>query len=166
MMSEVSMAIDDFDVSEKWKERFEIFEKCGARDGYKTYSKNFKSLESREVFSIYFNIWAFIFWPYYYFVKKMWHKGFVLLGLPFLVGNIATILEFLIKKPIPNIIPMGGGVAVCAVMANYDYYRKTVCSEKMWKTFSIFSNLLIAILFAIINFAVRVIIVSLMEARI
>ena len=44
------------------------------------------------IWSIKFNLWAFVFAVFYYAAKGMWKKGLTLLGLSFLIVGVAALL--------------------------------------------------------------------------
>ncbi len=155
------MNIDQLDVNEKWKRKFEIFEKAGANKGYSNI--NYNGIEPKQRNLIMFNSLAFIFSPFYYFVKKMPEKALVLLGIGFLMVIILELFRFFTALTLPNIVYAIPLSALCGIFANYDFYRKKVHCEKMWKKFSVFSSLWAAILFCVIAFTITISALYLLE---
>ncbi|MGO4999917.1 DUF2628 domain-containing protein [Oceanisphaera sp. W20_SRM_FM3] len=148
------------DVNEKWKLKFNTLKNIGADDNfiYKCMSSTeYKNLPFKEKQKVSFNILAFLFGPLYYFFKKMWLKGAVILGGVWIFASLLTLVEATIGIILPSVfywIPSG---VVCAQLANYDFYRKKVHSENMWQDIpSIFSTKVGAIGFPVIAFAVLI----------
>lgn len=108
--SGIKKDIASLNVSHGWKERFELMERIGWGDGmWKNYRKHM-SLSPSERFKIGFNLWAFLFGPFYYFAKGMWGKGALILGAAFVLALLGGVPAFLIP-------------AYCCGVANYHYYR-------------------------------------------
>jgi uncharacterized protein len=131
--TDVVTSINELDVSEYWKKKFEILERAGEfKNG--TY-ENFKSLSFTERRKIGFNFIAFIGCPFYYFFKKMWGKGWVLFGLSVLINAAITGVEIATKIHVPNYVYQSVPAVIFASIANYDFYRFKVHNETMWKPF-------------------------------
>ncbi len=144
--------INELDVSESWKKKFEILERAGE---FKNGSyENFKALSFMERRKIGFNFIAFIGQPFYYFFKKMWGKGWVLFGLTVLINTVITVIEMIIKTPIPNVVYQIIPAVMFAQMANYDFYRFKVHNETMWKPFLILNKPAAYIGFAVVSIAI------------
>jgi len=144
--------IEEIDVSDSWKKKFELLEKAGEFNGV-TY-ENYKSLSFKERQKIGFNLIAFIFGPFYYFYKKMWAKGGALFGLIILINVILTIIEMAIGTSFSTIIYQVPGAVICASLANYDFYRFKVHKETMWSKFSFFKDTASIIAFPVISLGV------------
>ena len=128
-MTETQQSIE---VSDSWNQKFAVLEKIGANEGLKAYFDNYKSLTFGERFKVGFNILAFIFGPFYYFAKKMWFKGAFLFGAVISINILLTIIETALGTEFPMIIYQAPGAAVCASLANYDFYRFCKQQEKIW----------------------------------
>lgn len=147
-------SINELDVSESWKKKFEILERAGEfKNG--TY-ENFKSLSFTERLKIGFNFIAFIGQPFYYFFKKMWGKGWVLFGLIVLINAAITVVEIVAKIHISNAVYQSVSPVIFASMANYDFYRFKVHNETMWKPFLKLNKPAAYIGFAVVSLAVLV----------
>jgi hypothetical protein len=123
---------DSIEVSDSWKRRFELLEKAGAGDGLKAYLRRYKALSYGERLKTGFNFWGLVFGPIYYFCKKMWQKGAFLLGAMWTLSAALTLVEIAIGKTLPAVIYYIPMAAVCASLANYDYYRLRVKQECLW----------------------------------
>lgn len=123
------------DVSKAWKTKFDILQKIGADEKfvYKAMgSAEYKKLSFREKYRISFNILAFLFGPLYYFSKKMWTKGAIILGAIWILAAFLTLVEVVVGTALPAVIYWAPSAAICAQLANYDYFRKVMHAENMW----------------------------------
>lgn len=112
-------------LSDIWKTKFELLEKAG---GVKL--PNAKNLLFGERMKVVFNIWGFLFGPFYYFAKGMWKKAISLFGLSVL---IIVILEVICKEfGISNVITNFVAGAIFATRANIDYYKKVKLGDNNW----------------------------------
>lgn len=145
-MSDVSHEDKKFTsmIDKKWEEKFEILNKIGSDEAFiysAMKSDEYNRLSFKEKQKISFNIWAFLFGPLYYFSKKMWAKGSVILGSIWLLASFFTLIESIIGLTLPNLIYWVPSAVICAQLANYDYFRKVVHDENMWPGLpSIFSK--------------------------
>lgn len=145
-------SINELDVSESWKKKFEILERAGE---FKNGSyENFKSLGFMERRKIGFNFIAFIGQPFYYFFKKMWGKGWVLFGLSVLINAAITVVEIVAKIHVPNAVYQIVPAVMFAQMANYDFYRFKVHNETVWKPFLKLNKPAAYIGFAVVSIAI------------
>lgn len=123
-------------LSDSWKNKFTVFQKLGGSERSfhdMTSSPEYKALTSKERRIITFNFWAFFFSSLYYFSKKMWAKGAIIMGCGFLWAAILTIIETVLKiAPLPNPVYWTPSAVFCGMMANYDYFRMVYTGEKMW----------------------------------
>jgi hypothetical protein len=119
--------IDALDVSDKWKQKFRIFEKAG---GPKL--PRFKELAARERSKITFNILAFLFGPFYYLAKGMWRKALSLSAAVFVAVLVVAIVLILVD--LGGLVgALGYGAnAIYAARANVDYYKKMVLGDNGW----------------------------------
>lgn len=140
---------ETIEVSDSWKKRFEILEKMRADNGFKDFF-HYDKLSPRDNFKARFNIWAFCFRQFYYFAKKMWLKGAFLFGAGILLNVVFSILESALGTTFPMFVFHVPSHLVCAMFANYDYYRFCTKQEKMWGGFpKLFSSRIGAIGFLI-----------------
>mgnify|MGYP003375681077 CR=1 FL=1 len=155
---------NQIDISETWKERFEIFEKIGAGEKEKSYykflttsSSEFKALSFKERLKINFNILAFLFGPIYYLIKKMWIKGAFLFGATCILNTLFMLIEAIIGISFPSTvyyIPTG---LIFSQAANYDYYRYIKYNEEIWpNTPKISTTPIDAIIFSIATFVLLI----------
>ncbi len=119
-------------LNESWRKKFEILAKADA-DGKSPFavigSPSFRDLPAKERSKISFNIWAFLLSIIYYWVKGMWVKGFLLIGVTNLVAIPFFFLQILTGIAFPVfVIPavLAGG------MANIDYYNFVKTGQKAW----------------------------------
>ena len=156
----------DRDLSEKWQSRFASMDAAGLRHPWfrvwalsRSYGEvkakwQAMSTEEKEAANSYnlpafwrevvgFNVPAFVFGPYYYFAKKMFYKGAVLLSLGLLVevvladtfgpfpdtGDPADIDTAYLEVFSYFFLVMGSSLGL---VANYDYYRHVRLEEKIW----------------------------------
>jgi len=144
--------INELDVSESWKKKFEIFERAGE---FKNGSyENFKALSFMERRKIGFNFIAFIGQPFYYFFKRMWGKGWVLFGFSVLINAAITVVEIVAKIHVPNAVYQIIPAVMFAQMASYDFYRFKVYNETMWKPFLKLNKPVAYIGFAVVSIAI------------
>lgn len=115
----------DKDVSESWKKRFSILEKAGGPKLQKVRELGF--VERRKLF---FNIWGFLFGPFYYLAKGMWKKAIILTALAIAaVVVLELVLEAMgVGSKITNFV----APAIFSTRANIDYYKKIVLDDNEW----------------------------------
>lgn len=122
-------------LSQAWQRKFGLLEKVGA-DHQSIYramgTAEYKALGFRDKQRITFNFWAFIFGPLYYFAKKMWAKGVLILALIWLFSTILTLVEVALGFGLPEVVYWIPGAVICAQLANHDYYRKVMMDETAW----------------------------------
>ena len=93
-----------------------------------------------ERLKIGFNLPAFLFGPFYYFMKGMWKKGGIILtGILFLDTGLMAI-ELLGNVIVPSMLYWVPGYALCASLANYDFFRCVVHQEYMWNPLRAFEH--------------------------
>ncbi len=123
-------------ISEKWLKKFELLKMIGAdKKSYfaATKSPEFKKLSFREKHKINFNWLAFFFGAFYYFSKKMWSKGNIILGSTFLLAGILSLIESAFSFTFPATIYWIIPASFCSSLANYDYFKFVTEDEKIWK---------------------------------
>jgi hypothetical protein len=115
------------DISQIWRIRFDLIEKAGGRG-----LPMRQQLSFGEHFRMTWNIWAFLFGPFYFLVKGMWRKALVywLLGfVPLMLIDLAS--------PDNELGPLKFDVNIaaaawCMLRSNTDYYRKLVLKDNGW----------------------------------
>lgn len=117
------------DLPEIWKKRFALMERAG---GLKM--TRLKDLGFWERSACTFNVLAGIFGPFYYIAKGMWKKGLAYWCLG-IVGIV--VLEVLVSLVgyghlLERVHYTGMWVALFALMANRDYYKKVVLGDNRW----------------------------------
>ncbi|WP_281556846.1 DUF2628 domain-containing protein [Thalassomonas sp. RHCl1] len=124
-----------YQVSDKWQTKFALLEKIGADKQFifqAARGDGFKALPFKQRQQISFNLFAFLFGPFYYFGKKMWHKGALLLALTWLWSCLIFIVEITLETKLANLAYWIVPAAICAQLANYDYFRFITQQEKTW----------------------------------
>src|SRR5690606_170836 len=124
-------------------------------------SAEYKALGFREKNKISFNILAFLFGPLYYFSKTMWAKGAVILGTTWLLAALLTLVEVVVGVELPAVVYWIPSAVICAQLANYDYFRKVMHGEKMWRGMPDISSMPVgAIGFPVVAFLLLIVISS------
>lgn len=78
-----------------------------------------------------FNIWPFLFGPFWYFYHGMWKKGLVLLVFIFLLLYVLDFITLQIFNKQGFFDKFLSGI-VCSTFANYDYYCFKVRKQTGW----------------------------------
>ena len=123
-------------LSDSWLKKFNLLAKIGADEQFifKAMSGDkFKDLPFIDRQKITLNIFAFFFGPLYYFSKKMWHKGALLLAVTWLWACLLFLVELLADIALANIAYWIVPAVLCAQLANYDYFRFISQKEKVWQ---------------------------------
>lgn len=122
-------------LSKAWQHKFDLLEKVGANHQsiYRAMgTPEYKAMGFRDKQRISFNVWAFLFGPLYYFVKKMWAKGLLILAFIWLLATVFTLVEVALGTRFPDVVYWIPGAVIFAQLANHDYYRKVMKDEKIW----------------------------------
>jgi hypothetical protein len=119
----MAKSISELQIPEKWKKKFLIIEEAGGVNtldvGELTFGKRF---------SLFWNIWALLFGPFYYTYLGLWRQA-VSYFFVFLIV-IILLLSFGLAE-IAN--ATGSGLAIVYMMrANTLYYRKVVLGQNLW----------------------------------
>ncbi len=113
------------EVSDAWKEKFALIEKAG---GVKLPKAG--ELEFWERLKVTFNIWGFLFAPFYYLAKGMWKKAIVLTALSIV---IVVVLDAIFGGiGIVDLMTNFVAPAIFAARANIDFYKKSVLGDNNW----------------------------------
>lgn len=126
LSSEAQSAVDRINslgLSNTWKKRFVLIAKAGGPE-----VPQLRQLSSKERRSIGFNVFAFLFGPFYYLLKGLWRQASVYFGL--------TVLGILLMdaaglEQIDRIVA-GIAAAMYSWRANISYYRRAVLGETFW----------------------------------
>lgn len=112
-------------ISDSWQKRFKLIEKAG---GSKL--PQIKKLNFGERMNVSFNVWGFLFGPFYYLTKGMWKKAITLVVLSVLAYVvIAAILEAMkFNSTILNFL----SALIFASRANIDFYKKMTLNNDEW----------------------------------
>ncbi|MDD5358721.1 MAG: DUF2628 domain-containing protein [Sulfurovaceae bacterium] len=116
--------------SETWTKRFDFFKQNGAPNT-QTFKDAFKQLTFGERITIGMNFWAFFFSFIYFFIKGMWKKGLVLLGIFVVLSIIASLLG-------SHSAATGFRIAfgmLAGMIANYSFYQKEILGEDDYNIF-------------------------------
>lgn len=115
-------------LSRSWQQRFAFFDAYGlpsspeARDAM-------RALPWRARLRISSNILAFLFFPFYFFVKGMWRKGLGWVAVAVVLATLGVTLD--VSDPVARAI--GIGLAAGAMTtANYAYYLHVVKGSRSW----------------------------------
>ena len=118
------MAVQE--TSEAWKIRFALLEKAGGLKLPKV-----KELAFGERAKAVFNVYGFLFGPFYYLAKGMWKKA-ISLGSACFVA-VAILQGILAAMGISDDgVTVVISAAVFATRANIDYYKKIVLGDNGW----------------------------------
>jgi hypothetical protein len=116
-------------LSPTWQRRIILIDRAG---GPKL--PNLKELEFGERFTVLFNIWAFLFGPFYYLAKGMWRKAVTYTALAIAASFLLAFgmaMAGLDPDSGSNILSFGVATAITR-LANVGYYRKVMLSENGW----------------------------------
>ena len=119
-----------------WQKRFAFYDTYGLPGSTPAAKDAYRALPFTEKLVLTSNIWAFLFGAIYFFVKGMWRKAVVLLGIGVALGVLLSLL------PLPGFVAQAAGFGFAgAVMAtaNYQYYLHTRGSES-WNPFEGFGR--------------------------
>jgi hypothetical protein len=108
-----------------WRRRFALIDKAG---GPKL--PNVWKLPINEVWSIKFNLWAFIFQPFYYAAKGMWKKGLTFLALSILIVGVAAMLLESMGVDSSFLLLVAPGIF--SGQANVSYYKFIKLGHNRW----------------------------------
>ena len=127
---------NDPGLSEKWKKRFDFYERHGVPDTknkakHKDHAAALQALPFRERALVSMNFYAFFFtFIYYGLFLKMWRQAVILLGAILGIGIVGGMFD------IPDSILQGVGWGIgfyAAFRANGLYYLKRTQGDIGWK---------------------------------
>lgn len=119
------LSIPTQELPEAWKVRFALLEKAGGPKLTKI-----SELPFGERQKVIFNVWGFLFGPFYYLAKGMWKKAIVLIAL--CLAAIVILSMLLEAMAVSSVITNFIAPAIFATRANVDYYKKIVLGENGW----------------------------------
>jgi hypothetical protein len=119
----MAKSISDLQIPEKWKKKFLIIEEAGGVNtldvGELTFGKRF---------SLFWNIWALLFGPFYYLFLGLWRQA-----LSYFSATFIAIVLLVAGGLIEIADAIGVGVSIFYMMrANVLYYRKVVLGQNRW----------------------------------
>lgn len=123
----------DSSLSDKWKFRFEFFEKHGV-PGHGAPSPEFhaalKQLHWTDRIKVTVNFYGFFFSFIYLFVLGLWRQAILLISAGLALGFIGGMLG------LPDSVINGAGIGLtmaCGVRVNALYYQKKVLGREDWR---------------------------------
>lgn len=125
------------DLRGPWPQRFEFFRAYGLPSSSPQARAAYKSLGFFDRIRVNQNFLAFLFGPFYFFVKGMWRKGLTLLVVAVAVAAVMVAID------VPDSIGRAAGMGVAAVAmitANYAYYLHIVGHSRSWNVFEGFGR--------------------------
>lgn len=123
--SESSLGIAAQELSDAWREKFALIEKAG---GVKL--PKLGELESGQKRKVLFNIWGFLFAPFYYIAKGMWKKAIVLAAMSIVI--VVALNALFGDTGIVDLMTNFIAPALFAVRANVDFYKKSILGDNNW----------------------------------
>jgi hypothetical protein len=120
------------ELSPHWQDRFDFFAEYGAPNVTPESRQALRELPFGKRLVVSQNYLAFLFSPFYFFVKGMWRKGITLLGGALVLAVAAAML------PIPEMAARGLSMAVPALAmtsANYAYFLHVTTGSTSWNPF-------------------------------
>jgi len=138
--------IDALEVSDSWKKTFRLIKKAEPEGPFKY--KKLDELDLSERRKMNYNFIAFFFSGLYYLWKGMYKKGFVILGASWIYIAVLTFAEGFFSVSLPDVFFYIPPSVICAILANYDYYKKVVHKKQMWEGVEIFKKLSPSVAFA------------------
>ena len=124
---------DQLNISKAWKIKFNLLEKIGSGNKfiYKLLSSpEYMALNYKDKIKVSFNLLALLFGPLYYFWKKMWLKGAVILVAILAFSSLLMIIDMIFGISTQNAVYFPN--LIISQIANYDYYRHIKHGEQMW----------------------------------
>lgn len=120
------------ELSPRWQDRFDFFAEYGPPNVTPESRQAIRELPFGKRMVINQNYFAFLFSPFYFFVKGMWRKGITLLGAALVLAVAAAML------PIPEMAARGLSMVVPALAmtsANYAYFLHVTTGSTSWNPF-------------------------------
>lgn len=125
------------ELSPTWLQRFAFFDAYGMPSSSPEAREAIRALPLRDRLRITSNFWAFLFFPFYFFVKGIWRKGLVWAGAAVALAAVGMSLG--VSDQMAQAI--GIGLAAGAMTtANYSYYLHVVKNSQSWNVFEGFGR--------------------------
>ncbi|MBS9532350.1 DUF2628 domain-containing protein [Mycobacterium sp. M1] len=124
-------------LSPSWQQRFAFFDAYGLPTSSPEARAAFKALPWRERMRINSNFLAFVFFPFYFFVKGMWRKGLVWAGAAIAAGTLGVAAD--VSDQILRAIGLGFAAGAMTT-ANWAYYLHAVRGSQSWNIFEGFGR--------------------------
>ncbi|CAI1827439.1 DUF2628 domain-containing protein [Serratia fonticola] len=126
--------MDKTELSQKWKDRFALFDSAGGDINSPQYKSAIKNMKFLGRIKYVFNFYAFFFGIIYFCILGLWKKGLVMFGAILAFNVIIIIVESATGM---DLEALARGVNIgyagsCATIANYAYYLKEVKGLDSW----------------------------------
>ncbi len=119
-------------VPNAWQERFAFYQQYGQPGSTPAAKDAYRSLPFFAKMKLAFNVWAFLFGPFYFFVKGMWRKGLTILGAALVLASVLAIVG--VPETLTRAVGFGFAGAV-ATLANWAYYLHVSEKSQGWNPF-------------------------------
>lgn len=129
-------------LSQKWKDRFEFFEKIGGNVASKEYKARLKEMKFFSRIKYMSNFYAFFFGLIYMCIIGLWKKGLVLFSGVFIINILLAIFSEVTGTDVEAVSRLIGVAycGICSCTANYAYYLKEVKGIQGWNPFEGFTK--------------------------
>ena len=115
--------ISELQIPETWKRKFMLIEEAGGVN-----TLDLGALTFGKRFSLFWNIWALLFGPFYYLYLGLWRQS-----VSYFIVYLIFILLLLSLSFTEIANAAGTGLAIAYMMrANTLYYRKVVLGQNLW----------------------------------
>ncbi|OBY33554.1 DUF2628 domain-containing protein [Mycolicibacter kumamotonensis] len=116
-------------LSPSWRQRFAFFDAYGLPSSSPQGRDAIRALPWRDRIRINSNFWAFVFFPFYFFVKGMWRKGLTWAAVAVALATVGVTLD--LSDQIARAVGIGLAAAAMTT-ANYAYYLHVVKGSQSW----------------------------------
>ncbi|CAJ1497551.1 DUF2628 domain-containing protein [[Mycobacterium] burgundiense] len=122
-------APDSTEFSTAWQQRFAFYRQYGPIGSTQAAKDAYRTLPLGTKLCLGFNIWAFLFVPFYFLAKGMWRKALTLLGVSVALGVMSVLLG--LPDSWDRALAAGYAGAI-ATVANWAYYLHVVEGSQSW----------------------------------
>ncbi|MGV0852593.1 DUF2628 domain-containing protein [Mycolicibacterium phlei] len=114
------------------QQKFAFFDRYGYPNSSPESKAAYRRLPFGKRFWLTCNLWALLFGPLYFFVKGVWRKGLVLVGIAIALAAVATYLDLprSIERFFWYVVPI-----LAMNTANYAHYLHAVKGSRSWNPF-------------------------------
>ncbi|CAJ1580322.1 DUF2628 domain-containing protein [[Mycobacterium] wendilense] len=112
-----------------WQRRFAFFRQYGPVGSTPEAKAAYRALPLGQRMTLGFNIWAFLFGPFYFLVKGMWRKALTLLGVSVALGVASVLLG--VPDSWDRALAAGYTAAI-ATVTNWAYYLHVAEGSQSW----------------------------------